>query len=174
MTLSGKAWTWVVVGMLAAMFLGAACVEGVGEFPVPAEEAPVPGVTDDEVVLGTHTALTGPVAVYSQIAWAINAYFDYVNETKGGVNGRTIKFLIEDDSYSPPKTVDLVRKLVEEDQIFALINGFGTPTHLQVVDYLQENGVPDLFVATGATEWVKDPQARPTSLAPSPTTWARG
>lgn len=161
MTLSGKAWTWVVAGLLAVMFLGAACVEGVGEFPVPAEEAPVPGVTDDEVVLGTHSSLTGPVAVYSQIALAINAYFEYVNETKGGVNGRTIKLLIEDDGYSPPKTVDLVRKLVEEDQIFALVNGFGTPTHLQVVDYLQENGVPDLFVATGATEWVKDPEARP-------------
>ncbi len=121
----------------------------------------VPGVTDDEIVLGTHTSLTGPVAVYSQIPNAAKAYFDFINETKGGVHGRKIKYLLEDDAYSPPKTVDLVRKLVEQDQIFALVNGLGTPTHLQVVDYLQEQGVPDLFVASGAIEWVKDPAARP-------------
>ncbi len=144
------------------------------EAPTPSEDAMVPGVTDDKVVLGTHTALTGPAAVYAQISAAIKAYFDYVNDTKGGVNGRTIEFLIEDDSYSPPKTVDLVRKLVEQDEIFALVNGFGTPTHLQVVDYLQEKGVPDLFVGTGATEWVKDPEARPTVFGSIPNYVAEG
>ena len=138
------------------------------EAPAPSEDAMVPGVTDDKVVLGTHAALTGPAAVYAQISGATKAYFDYVNDTKGGVNGRTIEFLIEDDSYSPPRTVDLVRKLVEQDQIFALVNGFGTSTHLQVVDYLQENGVPDLFVGTGATEWVKDPEVRPTVFGSIP------
>lgn len=121
----------------------------------------VPGVTDDEIILGTHTSLTGPIAVYSQIANTTAAYFEYINETKGGVNGRKIKFIIEDDAYSPPKTVDLVRKLVEQDQVFAIVNGLGTPTHLQVVDYLRDRGVPDLFVGTGAIEWVKDPVARP-------------
>ncbi len=144
------------------------------ETPMPGEDAMVPGVTDDEIVLGTHTALTGPVAVYAQIAGAMKAYFDYVNDTKGGVNGRTIKLIIEDDAYSPPKTVELVRKLVEQDQIFALVNGFGTPTHLQVVDYLQERGVPDLFVATGAIEWVKDPEARPTVFGSIPNYVAEG
>ena len=141
------------------------------EAPAPAM---VPGVTDDKVVLGTHSALTGPAAVYAQIPQAIKAYFDYVNDTKGGVNGRTIEFLIEDDSYSPPRTVDVVRKLVEQDEIFALVNGFGTPTHLQVVDYLQENGVPDLFMGTGATEWVKDPEARPTVFGSIPNYVAEG
>ena len=120
----------------------------------------VPGVTDDEILLGTHTSLTGPIAVYSQIGNATKAYFDYINETQGGVHGRKITYILEDDAYSPPKTVDLVRKLVEQDQVLAIINGLGTPTHLQVVDYLQERGVPDLFVATGATEWVKDPTRR--------------
>ena len=134
----------------------------------------VPGVTDDEILLGTHTSLTGPAAVYSQIANTTKAYFDYVNDTKGGVNGRKIKFLVEDDAYSPPKTVDLVRKLVEQDQIFALLNGLGTATHLQVVDYLQERGVPDLFVATGATEWVKDPVARPLVFGSLPNYVAEG
>ena len=123
--------------------------------------AEVPGVTEDEILLGTHTSLTGPIAVYSQIPNSTKAYFDFINETKGGIYGRKIKFLVEDDAYSPPKTVDLTRKLVEQDQIFAMLNGLGTPTHLQVVDYLQEQGVPDLFVASGAIEWVKDPAARP-------------
>lgn len=127
-----------------------------------AAKAEVPGVTDDEIILGTHTSLTGPIAVYSQIPYSTKAYFDYINETKGGVNGRKITYLLEDDAYSPPKAVDLVRKLVEQDQVFAILNGLGTPTHLQVVDYLQERGVPDLFVGSGAIEWVKDPAARPT------------
>ncbi len=144
--------------------------------PAPTLETPVevPGVTDDEVVLGTHTSLTGPLAVYSPIAITTKAYFDYINDTKGGINGRKIKFLLEDDAYSPPKTVDLVRKLVEQDEIFALLNGLGTPTHLQVVDYLQEQGVPDLFVATGAIEWVKDPAARPMVFGSIPNYVAEG
>lgn len=121
----------------------------------------VPGVTDTEIILGTHTSLTGPVAVYSAIANATKAYFDYINATEGGVHGRKLVYLLEDDGYSPPKTVELVRKLVEQDQIFALVGGLGTPTHMQVADYLQEQGVPDLFVFTGAIEWVKDPQVRP-------------
>ena len=124
------------------------------------EDKVVPGVTDDEILLGTHTSLTGPIAVYSQIGNTTKAYFDYINATQGGVNGRKITYLVEDDAYSPPRTVDLVRKLVEQDQIFALVGGLGTPTHLQVVDYLQQKDVPDLFVATGAVEWVRDPVAR--------------
>ena len=147
-----KVWLWGVTLALAMVFLVAAC---------GGDEVVVPGVTDDEILLGTHTSLTGPIAVYSQIANTTKAYFDFINETKGGVNGRKIKYILEDDAYSPPKTVDLVRKLVEQDQIFALVNGLGTPTHLQVVDYLRERGVPDLFVGTGAIEWVKDPAARP-------------
>ena len=160
-----KTWVWCLAAALAAVFVVAAC---------GGEKEEVPGVTDEEVVLGTHTSLTGPAAVYSPIANATKAYFDYVNNTKGGVNGRRIKFLVEDDAYSPPKTVDLVRKLVEQDQIFALLNGLGTPTHLQVVDYLQEQGVPDLFVATGAIEWVKDPEARPMVFGSIPSYVAEG
>ena len=132
----GRAWIWGLVAVLAAVFVMAACGD---------EKEEVPGVTDDEVVLGTHTSLTGPIAVYSQIANTTKAYFDYVNATKGGVHGRKIKFLLEDDAYSPPKTVDLVRKLVEQDQIFALLNGLGTASHLQVVAYLHERGVPELL-----------------------------
>ena len=161
----GRAWVCCLAAVLAAVFVLAACGD---------DKEEVPGVTDDEVLLGTHTSLTGPIAVFSQISITTKAYFDYVNETKGGVNGRKIKFLLEDDAYSPPKTVDLVRKLVEQDQIFALLNGLGTATHLQVVDYLQERGVPDLFVSSGATEWVKDPVARPTVFGSIPNYLAAG
>ena len=146
-------WKLALILSFALVFLIGACGGG--------DDEVVPGVTDDEILLGTHTSLTGPIAVYSQIGNTTKAYFEYINETEGGVNGRKITYLLEDDAYSPPKTVDLVRKLVEQDQVLAVINGLGTPTHMQVVDYLQERGVPDLFVATGAIEWVKDPASRP-------------
>jgi len=149
---SFKPWKLALILSFALVFLIGAC---------GGDDEVVPGVTDDEIILGTHTSLTGPIAVYSQIGNTTKAYFDYINETKGGIHGRKITYLLEDDAYSPPKTVDLVRKLVEQDQVLAIINGLGTPTHLQVVDYLQERGVPDLFVATGATEWVNDPTNRP-------------
>ena len=129
-----KLWLLVLALSLGLVFIMGACGGTAAE---------VPGVTDDEIVLGTHTSLTGPIAVYSQIPNSTKAYFDFINETKGGVHGRKIKFLLEDDAYSPPKAVELVRKLVEQDHIFALLNGLGTPTHLQVVDSLQEQGVPD-------------------------------
>ena len=98
----------------------------------------------------------------SRILCAPPAYFDYINDTEGGVHGRKIKFLLEDDAYSPPKTVDVTRRLVEQDKIFAMVNGMGSQTHRQVVNYLQDQGIPDLFVATGSTQWVDDPEASPT------------
>lgn len=127
-----------------------------------------PGVTDTEVTLGTHTSLTGPIAAYNIVPNFTKAYFDHINETEGGVNGRTINYLLEDDQYLPSEAVSLTRKLVEQDNIFAMFNALGTPNHLQVIDYLQDNGVPDMFVATGATEWVKDPSARPLVFGSNP------
>jgi branched-chain amino acid transport system substrate-binding protein len=127
-----------------------------------------PGVTDTEVKLGTHTSLTGPIAAYNIIPNFTKAYFAHINEAEGGVNGRTINYLLEDDQYSPSEAVSLTRKLVELDNIFAMFNALGTPNHLQVIDYLQDNGVPDMFVATGATEWVKDPSARPLVFGSNP------
>ncbi len=138
---------------------------------VPAE---VPGVTDTEILLGTHQPLTGPVAAYSQIAKATKAYFDYINDTEGGVYGRKITYLIEDDQYSPPLTVEVVRKLVEQDHVFAILNGLGTATHMQVVDYLRDRNIPDLFPSTGALEWVRDPAARPNVFGILPNYIAEG
>ncbi len=127
-----------------------------------------PGVTDTEVILGTHTSLTGPIAAYSIIPRYTKAYFDYLNDNEGGIAGRKITYLEEDDQYNPAQAVDLTHKLVEQDHVFAMFNALGTPNHQQVIDYLQQNGVPDMFVATGAVEWVKDPSARPLVFGSNP------
>ncbi|MDY0910508.1 ABC transporter substrate-binding protein [Microbacterium sp. CFBP9034] len=116
-------------------------------------EVDTPGVTDDTVTIGTHTPLTGPAAAgYSSISAAASAYFDYLNE-QGGVHGRTIDYVVKDDGYNPATTQTVVRELVQEDEVFAIVNGLGTPTHTAVLDYLNQNEVPDLFVASGSTSW---------------------
>jgi len=113
----------------------------------------VPGVSDDTVTIGTHTPLTGPAAAgYSSISAAATAYFAYLND-KGGVHGRTIDYIVKDDGYNPATTQTVVRELVQEDDVFAIVNGLGTPTHTAVLDYLNQNEVPDLFVASGSTSW---------------------
>ncbi|MEV6814561.1 ABC transporter substrate-binding protein [Micromonospora sp. NPDC051296] len=114
---------------------------------------PVPGVTDTEIVVGTHMPLTGPASAgYSKIAPATKAYFDYVN-ANGGVHGRKISYKIMDDGYNPANTQQVVRQLVLQDKVFAILNGLGTPTHTGVLDFLHSNRVPDLFVASGSRSW---------------------
>ena len=111
------------------------------------------GVTDTTVTIGTHTPLTGPAAAgYSSISAAATAYFDYLND-EGGVNGRTIEFIVKDDGYNPANTQTVVRELVQQDEVFAILNGLGTATHQSVLEFLNQNGVPDLFVASGSTSW---------------------
>ncbi|MEX1255300.1 MAG: ABC transporter substrate-binding protein [Dehalococcoidia bacterium] len=110
------------------------------------------GVTDTQILLGTHMPLTSEAALYGQqIVPGMQAYFDFINETEGGVNGRQIKLLVEDDGYSPPRTNEVVRKLVEQDGVFAIVGGLGTAQHSAVFEYLADAKVPDLFMATGAT-----------------------
>jgi ABC-type branched-subunit amino acid transport system substrate-binding protein len=111
------------------------------------------GITATQITIGSHQPLTGPAAPgYSEISQASNAYFKWVND-HGGVNGRTINYIYEDDGYNPQNTSTVVRKLVLEDKVFAIFNGLGTPTHLAVVDYLNSQKVPDLFVASGCDCW---------------------
>ncbi|MBD5785208.1 ABC transporter substrate-binding protein [Cellulosimicrobium terreum] len=140
----------------AALALPAA-VLGLAACSVPgstaADEGDSTGVTEDTVLVGTHTPLTGPAAAgYSSISAAAGAYFDYLND-QGGINGRTIQFVVKDDGYNPANTQTVVRELVTEDEVFAILNGLGTPTHSSVLDYLDQNDVPDLFVASGSTSW---------------------
>jgi branched-chain amino acid transport system substrate-binding protein len=114
----------------------------------------VPGVTDTEIKFGTHLPLSqSAAAAYGPIADGIRAYFDYVNDTEGGVYGRKLTLVVGDDHYNPPDTVEVVRKLVEQDQVFAIIAGLGDPTHLAVWKYLEERGVPDLFISSGLARW---------------------
>src|SRR5579862_3488870 len=112
-----------------------------------------PGVTATSILIGSTQPLTGIAAPgYDEIAPASKAYFDYVN-AHGGINGRQIKFTYLDDAYDPTQTVTKTHQLVEQDKIFAEFEGLGTPTHEQVVDFLNQQRVPDLFVASGCLCW---------------------
>ncbi len=138
--------------ILAAAALLAACSSGGGETPA-APKGDSTGVTSTEILVGTHQPLTGPAAAgYSEISPATKAYFDFVNAA-GGVHGRKITYKIEDDGYNPANTQTVVRKLVLQDKVFAVLNGLGTPTHTNVLDFLKTNKVPDLFVASGSRSW---------------------
>ncbi len=117
---------------------------------VAATKVPVPGVTDTEIVIGSWGPQDGPAGAYGVIDRAIAAYFKMVNE-QGGINGRKVRFIYENDSYQPAKTVAAVKKLVEEDKVFALIAGLGTANNLAVMDYLIQNNVPHVAPATGST-----------------------
>jgi len=114
------------------------------------------GITSNSILLGNTNALSGPAAAYGTISNAENAYFTYINNTQGGVNGRKITLKILDDGYNPAQTVPLTKQLVEQDQVFAMFSGLGTQTQTSVRDYLNQKKVPQLFVATGATTWGKD------------------
>jgi branched-chain amino acid transport system substrate-binding protein len=112
-----------------------------------------PGITSTQILVGSHQPLTGPAAPgYSEIAPAANAYFQYVN-AHGGIFGRKIKYTYLDDGYDPAKTVTVVHQLVLQDNVFAIFNGLGTPTHLAVAQYLNASKVPDLFIASGCDCW---------------------
>jgi branched-chain amino acid transport system substrate-binding protein len=114
----------------------------------------VPGVTDTEIKFGTHLPLSqSPAAAYGPIADGIRAYFDYINDTEGGVYGRKLQLLVGDDHYAPADTIEVVRKLVEQDNVFAIVAGLGEETHSAVWKYLEERGVPDLFISSGLAKW---------------------
>ncbi|WP_369255553.1 ABC transporter substrate-binding protein [Geodermatophilus amargosae] len=118
------------------------------------------GITEDSIKLGAHYPLTGPAAPgYSEIPSGVQAYFDFVN-ANGGVNGRNIEFVYRDDAYNPTNTSQVVNQLVLEDEVFALMSGLGTPTHNAVTDFLNSEGVPDLFVSSGSRLW-DDPEEKP-------------
>ncbi len=110
------------------------------------------GVTDKEIKLGHTNPYSGPLSAYGTIGKAISAYWQAVNDA-GGINGRKVNFITYDDGFQPPKTVEMVRKLVEDDQVFAIYQLLGTPTNTVVQKYLNQKKVPQLFVATGASKW---------------------
>jgi branched-chain amino acid transport system substrate-binding protein len=110
------------------------------------------GATDKEIKLGHTNPYSGPLSAYGTIGKAITAYWQMVNDM-GGVNGRKVTFITYDDGFVPSKTVEMVRKLVEDDKVFAIYQLLGTPTNTVVQKYLNQKKVPQLFVATGASKW---------------------
>jgi ABC-type branched-subunit amino acid transport system substrate-binding protein len=115
--------------------------------------ASAPGITATTITIGSHQPLTGPAAPgYSEIAPASAAYFAYVN-ANGGVYGRKIVYKYLDDAYNPTQTSSVVRQLVLQDNVYAIFNGLGTPTHLAVESFLNSQKVPDVFVASGCDCW---------------------
>ena len=121
-----------------------------------------PGASDTEVKIGNTMPYSGPASAYGIIGKTEAAYFTMINE-QGGINGRKINFISRDDGYSPPKTVEVVRRMVEEDQVLFLFSTLGTPTNTAIHSYLNDNKVPQLFAATGADQW-NDPQHFPWTM----------
>lgn len=117
------------------------------------------GASDTEIKLGTSMPLSGPVSSFGVIARGIDAYFKRVNEA-GGINGRKVTIFSYDDEYSPPKAVEVTRRLVEQDEVLAIFGVLGTGVNTAVQKYLNAKKVPQLFIGTGATKW-NDPKANP-------------
>ena len=119
------------------------------------------GVTDDTIKIGGHFPLTGVAAPgYSEIPQGHEAFYKFVN-AQGGVNGRKIEFIPKDDGYNPTNTSTVTNELVLKDEVFGLINSLGTPTHSAVVDFVNDEEVPDLFVASGSLKWGETPDKYP-------------
>ena len=112
------------------------------------------GASDTEIRIGNTNPYSGNASAYGQIGKTIEAYFKMVNE-KGGINGRKINFITYDDGYTPPKTVEMVRKLIEEDKVLFVFQTLGTPSNTAIHKYMNAKKVPQLFVATGASVWGK-------------------
>jgi ABC-type branched-subunit amino acid transport system substrate-binding protein len=113
--------------------------------PAQAQKKYGPGVTDTEIKLGQTVAYSGPGSAYSMVGRMSVAYFKMLNETQGGINGRKINLLSLDDAYSPPKTVEVTRKLVESEHVLAMVNSMGTPSQTSVQKYLNARKVPQLL-----------------------------
>src|SRR6267378_2626080 len=124
------------------------------------------GATDTEIKIGNIMPYSGPASAYGVIGKTEDAYFKKIN-AEGGINGRKINFVSYDDAYSPPKTVEQARKLVESDEVLLIFNSLGTPPNSAIQKYMNTKEVPQLFVATGATKW-NDPKDFPWTMGWQP------
>jgi branched-chain amino acid transport system substrate-binding protein len=140
--------------------------------PALAQKKYGPGASDTEIKIGNTNPYSGPASAYGTIGKTIEAYFKKVN-AEGGVNGRKVTFISYDDGYSPPKTVEQARKLVESDEVLLLFQTLGTPSNTAIHKYMNSKKVPQLFVATGATKW-GDPQHFPWTMGWQPNYQSEG
>jgi branched-chain amino acid transport system substrate-binding protein len=146
-----------VLAVLASALLAA---------PALAQKKYDPGATDTEIKIGNTNPYSGPASAYGLIGRTISAYFAKVN-AEGGINGRKVNFISYDDGYNPSKTVEQTRKLVESDEVLLIFQGLGTAHNTAIERYMNSKGVPQLFVATGATKF-GDPKAFPWTMGWQP------
>ncbi|HEY3688217.1 MAG TPA: ABC transporter substrate-binding protein [Streptosporangiaceae bacterium] len=146
--------------VLVAAPLGACSQRGAGGGGTEATGAckgqQTTGITKNSIKLGGTYPLSGPASAYGEIPKGIRAYFDYLNKEKGGIGGRKVTFIVRDDGYQPPKAIEEARRLVEQDKVFALFETLGTPSTTAVWDYANQQKVPQIYVATGASKWGAD------------------
>jgi len=191
LSLPGKAAALLAVLLLACLVLiplAVACEEEEeeetptpGDTPTAAETGTptttveVPGITDTEILLGADCPLSGAMgAVYATIPQATGAYFDYINDTQGGVCGRKIVYKVEDNQDDPARAIEAVRKLVEQDKVFAIVGALGDAPHPATWDYLNENGVPDILVSAGSHMFGDDPEGHPWTVQMIPSNKIEG
>ena len=141
----------------------------------PAAAGEVPGITDTEILLGADVPLTGAMAaVYATIPQATEAYFKYINDTQGGVCGRKIVYKVADNQDDTAKGMEAVRKLVEQDEVFAIVGSLGDTPHAAVWEYLNENEVPDILCSAGSHMFGADPEGYPWTVQMIPSYRAEG
>src|ERR1700730_14652264 len=140
--------------------------------PAAAQKKYDPGASDTEIKIGNIMPHSGPLSAYALIGRTQDAFFKKLN-AEGGINGRKINFISYDDSFSPPKTVEQARKLVESDEVLLIFQSLGTPTNNAIQKYLNDKKVPQLFVATGATKF-GDPKAFHWTMGWQPTYQTEG
>lgn len=141
--------------------------------PAAAQKKYDPGATDTEIKIGNIMPYSGPASAYALIGKTQAAYFKKVNE-EGGINGRKINFISYDDGYSPPKAVEQARKLVESDEVLLIFQPLGTPPNTAIQRYMNAKKVPQLFVATGATQFGEDPKKSPWTMGWQPNYQSEG
>jgi len=142
----------------------AACMALLAASPAAAQNKYDQGASDTEIKLGQTMPYSGPASAYALIGRVMSAYFSMVNEEQGGINGRKIAMISLDDGYSPPKTVEQTRRLVEQDEVLALFGSLGTPTNVAVRKYLNQRKIPQLLVASSSSQW-NNPQEYPYSTS---------
>ena len=149
----------ILNGLAILSIVGALAAGG----PALAQKKADPGISDKEIKIGNVMPYSGPASAYAVIGRIEAAYFQMINE-QGGINGRKINFVTYDDGYSPPKTIEQVRRLIESDEAFLLFNVVGTPGNAAIQKYVNQKKVPHLFISSGAARW-NDPKTFPWSMA---------
>src|SRR5881398_2062066 len=155
-----------VIATRLAIASTAIAILAADSIPALAQKKYDKGVTDTEIKIGNIMPYSGPASAYGIIGKTMSAYFRMINDS-GGVNGRKINFISYDDAYSPPKTVEQARKLVESDEVLFIFNSLGTPPNSAIHKYMNSKKVPQLLVATGATKW-NDPRDFPWTMGWQP------